>query len=287
MSEAVVKNLNVGLLNNRELSDNIKKGNYVVSKKSKPFRLLSSDEAIDNLFNVLETTRDPRTGEIVDTRFNDEIQDFIRSYLAEKGVMFHDTGYQSLRAACYSLDTKNRLELCRNIKYKFDKNVDIDNVLKGTSFFDKIKNKLALGSGGALLGAAAGGIATLIKPEVGPNLIRQPIKDATENIIKENVPLFTNKVNEVANSFIENNVLSKALPINLGIFTSAGIASGLLGSVVTSAYDIVKNIKNRIEHNRSYKEFLEKDSELYYKDNEKEAHAILSITVEDEKVNKR
>ena len=283
MSESIVKNVDFSYLNgNKEMINTIKNGNYQVDKSHNKFRLFTKDMAIDNLFNELETTKD-NNGTIIDTRFNNEIQEFIRGFIIEKGYEFIDTGYQSLRAACYNMNTKDRLELCRYINYKFDKKIDIDKTMKGTKFFDKFKDSSAAMLGGATIGAGVGAAVNMVKPELGADLIRDPLKKTTEKIVQENaLPLFQKPITEFANFILDNKVLNQALPVNLAVFTAGGLAVGAVGSCLSTVYGIFNNISKRIKNNKKYEEFIEIDNQIYAMDNKEEADKISRMMMDEE-----
>ena len=285
MSESTIKNIDLSYINrNPEVIKAIKNKNYRVDKSVKKFRLFTKDMAIDKIFNELEITKD-KSGNIIDTRFNNEIQEFIRNYLKEKGYEFIDTGYQSLRAACYSLKDDDRLELCRYINYKFDKKIDIEKELKGTSFFNKLTNKAGIILSGTTLGLATGAVINKIKPETGANLIRDPLKEVVEKTINENVaPLFQGTVIDVANNLLDKKVLTESLPINLALFSSAGTLTGLAGSIISTAYGIINNIGTRIRNNKNYEKFLEIDNQKYAQDNQIEAETISKMLMEEENI---
>lgn len=270
MSESIVKNLNAPLLHNEEKNNN----KFTILKTDKPVRIYSKDIALDDTFQELETTRD-HEGNIINTRFSKEIQSFIRDYLMAKNISFDDTGYLSLRSACYSLKYDERLELCRNIKYKFDKDVDIDDRLKkSNSFFDRLKKDSSMISGGALIGTAAGAGANIINPNLIPEKIGEIGKDVIGNEIEKNAGLISGPIKDFANNFINNNVLTQTLPINLVSGALGGIAVGTVGAAVSSLYNIVKNCVKRIDSKKANKLFIEKDNELYKEENEEEAKLI-------------
>ncbi len=283
MSESIVKNVDFSYLNgNKKMINTIKNSNYQVDKSHNKFRLFTKDMAIDNLFNELETTKD-NNGTIIDTRFNNEIQGFIRGFINEKGYEFIDTGYQSLRAACYNMNTKDRLELCRYINYKFDKKIDIDKTMKGTKFFDKFKDSSAAMLGGAAIGAGVGAAVNMVKPELGADLIRDPLKKTTEKIVQENaLPLFQKPITEFANFILDNKVLNQALPVNLAVFTAGGLAVGAVGSCLSTVYGIFNNISKRIKNNKKYEEFIEIDNQIYAMDNKEEADKISRMMMDEE-----
>ena len=141
------------------------KAKYAIKRNRRTFRVKSKDSYVDDIFLDLELTKD-RNGKIVDTRFPKNIQDDIRAFLREKNVKYTDTGYLSLRAACYDLKTKDRIELCRRISYKFNKNVNIEKRLKKAGgFFETNKKALAGIGGGIVLGTAGGLLLNYKKTE--------------------------------------------------------------------------------------------------------------------------
>ena len=53
----------------------------------KKLRIKTKDMEVDDIFRDLETTRD-KDGNIIDTRFDEETQAFIRNFLAAKKCLF-------------------------------------------------------------------------------------------------------------------------------------------------------------------------------------------------------
>ena len=227
---------------------------YIIKKYKKSARVKSKDVYVDDLLQDLETTVD-QNGNVVDTRFNKEEQAFIRQYLKDKNVTYLDTGYLSLRNVCYNLNTKDRLELCKNINYKFDKGIDIDKRMKKSSnFFQTHKKGLAAIGGGLVLGTTGGLIMNYANPSVIPTAIGD----------------YLNKSQILgASSGVVSGVISflPPLPVNLVAGALTGIAAGALTSATMGIYGMIKNSKKRHETNRAYDGLMEVDKLKYKNDN--------------------
>jgi hypothetical protein len=235
---------------------------------------------VDSILRDLETTYD-EYGRIIDTRFDEDTQEFIREFLKAKKVEFNDTGYMSLRNACYGLKAEDRLDLCKMLEIKTNKIVDADGRYRsvGNNFFNKASGKTRAIVGG-VAGAGAGALVQNTKQDLFTNLSADKTMKGISDSITSKVPdidLGLTKI-ELGSSLAgaANTVLSG--PLNAVITAINGIANigggALVGAAVGFAskcvVNLVNNIVTRVKTSKKYKEFLEKDSELYEKDNEEE-----------------
>ncbi len=285
---------------------------YILKKNSKPIRLLTKDIIIDDIFQELETTKDSE-GKIINTRFSNEIQEYIYNFLKNKNISFEDTGYLSLRNACYGLKYNDRLELCRNINIKFDKNIDIESRINNSNgLFSNSKivaGSTALGVGaGAILNASNSNLIPNKISNFGQNMVEQvvdnnlptvtesvtnvaneyvnnnvwefvkkPVSEAINGLITDNAPTLGESAKEYANDFINDTVLKNTLPINLVAGGLMGIGVGIVGAATKGLYNIVKNTVNRVSISKKNKEFIEIDNNLYKEENLNEAKRISSL----------
>ena len=265
----IIRNLTIPALNDPD-----KAVKYALKKNNKPFRIVNKQMVLDNIFQTLESTRDV-DGNIIDTRFPQEVQSYIRSFLMAKEVQYEDTGYLSLRGACYSLKYDDRLELCRNINAKFNMNLNIDEELKKSKgFFANLKTNSAMIVGGGLLGTATGAVLSGTNEDLVPNIVGENGKAIIKNRIYNSGVPFSGKINGIVNSYLDNNVLSKTLPINLIAGGLSGVAVGTIGAVTSSLYNIVKNSVSRVSSGIKNRKFIETDNELYKDANLEEAKLI-------------
>lgn len=265
----IINNLSVPALNDQD-----KAVKYALKKNNKPFRIVNKEMVLDNIFQTLESKKDA-DGNLIDTRFSEDVQSYIRLFLSAKGIQYEDTGYLSLRGACYSLKYDDRLELCRNINAKFDMNLNIDEELKKSKgFFENLKTGSAMIVGGGLLGTAAGAVLSGTKEDLIPNIVGDNGKEFINNRIDNLGVPFSGKINEIVNSYLDNNVLNKTLPINLVAGGLSGVAVGTIGAATSSLYNIIKNGVNRVSSGKKNRDFLEVDNELYKDANLEEAKLI-------------
>ncbi len=245
------------------------KEKYVLKKYKKRVRVKSKDNYIDDIFLDLEITKD-KNGNIINTRFPREIQDDIRAFLHEKKIMFTDTGYLSLRAACYDLKTKDRIELCRRISYKFNKDVNIEKrIKKANNFFENHKKTLATVGSGLVLGTIGGFILNKKSPSVVPNFVNSKVLKEIPDWLLGTPILGTNIISEVS-----SEINGYALPINLATGAIAGIAAGVVTSAGISVYRIIKNGYKRANNHADYEKINKLDTYLYHTDNEQEAEIL-------------
>ena len=154
-----------------------------------------------------------------------------------------------------------------------NRNID-EEIQKHKGFFDTFKTSSSLVLGGAVLGTATGAVLNGTKPEMLPNYIgdngKQFISDQIDN---KGIP-FGGKISGIVNSYLDNNILNKTLPINLITGGLAGVAVGTVGAAATSLYNIVKNGVSRVSSGIKNKKFMDADNEFYREDNLEEARLI-------------
>ncbi len=259
------------------------KAKYALKRYKRTFRVKSKDSYVDDILLDLELTKDKK-GNIIDTRFPQEIQNDIRAFLREKKVMYTDTGYLSLRAACYDLKTKDRIELCRRISYKFNKDINIEKRLKKAGgFFETNKKALAGIGGGIVLGTAGGLLLNYKKPDFVPGLLGKAVEKSgvggtglfgiNGNLVKLAETGSTELV--VPIEIMEKSKYT--LSTNLVAGALGGIAAGVLTAGGIAVYRIIKNGLKRSVNNSDYEKIDALDSKLYRADNEKEGEILTEL----------
>ena len=265
----VFSNLDVPCLKSEKLKETIKDKKLVLRKGQKKLRIKTKDMEIDDIFRDLETTYD-KDGNIVDTRFNEETQSFIRDFLASKKVEFNDTGYLSLRNACYNLKMEDRFDLCKMLELKTNHLVDAEGRYRkvNNNIFNNSSDK-ARAIGGAALGAGAGAIVQSTKQDLITGLSSGKIVGSIADSLNGNIVTgaLSGPVTDVLSGPISSVVTGINTVANIGGGIIAGAAVGIASK---SAVNIVNNITTRIKSNKKYAEFLNKDAELYEKENAEE-----------------
>ncbi len=265
----VFSNLEVPCLNSDKLKESIKNKKLVLKKGQKKLRIKTKDMEIDDIFRDLETTYD-KDGNIIDTRFNEETQKFIRDFLEAKKVEFDDTGYLSLRNACYNLKMEDRFDLCKMLELKTNHLVDADGRYRkvGNNIFNKSSNKVRA-IGGAVLGAGAGLAIQSTKQDLitglnSENIVGNITESLNGNFVTN---ALSGPVSDVLSGPIKGVVTGINSIANIGGGAVAGIALGIASKSVVNAFN---NITTRINSNKKYAEFLNKDAELYENENKEE-----------------
>ena len=264
--EKVISNLEVPCLDSDKTKETIKNNKLVLKKSQKKLRIKTKDMEVDDIFRDLETTRD-KEGNIIDTRFDEETQAFIRNFLAAKNVEFNDTGYLALRNACYNLKMEDRFDLCKMLETRTDHLVDADGRYRkvGNNIFNNSSTK-GRAIGGALLGAGAGVAVQATKQDLVTGLSSDKIVSGITDSLNGNfvTKALSGPAADLLSGPIKDVVTGINSVANIGGGIVAGAALGIASKSVVNAFN---NITTRINSNRKYAEFLNKDAELYEKEN--------------------
>lgn len=265
---------------------------YKIVKSKKYKTIINEKYETDRILQELEITKD-NNNNIINTRFNQEIQNKIINYFNEHKISFNNTGYLSLREKIYSLDVKEKQELCRIINEALGRGINLDeriNKYKNSpfEFIKKFGKNVGTGVAGGI------GMATAIN-SVDPALLAGPLNGViagttTTEIVKNSgiseylgekavnaigaigstlgtsATFITEWIPGIGETFENINALENIVALGIG---GIGVGAGL--SLISSASrNIIKIIKNTKEKFNTYKnknEILELDNKLYGKDN--------------------
>ena len=263
--EKVIRNLEVPCLDSDKLKETINNKKLVLKKGQKKLRIKTKDMEIDDIFRDLETTYD-KDGNIIDTRFDKETQDFIKEFLAAKNVEFNNTGYLSLRNACYNLKMEDRFDLCKMLEIKTNHLVDAEGRYRkvDNNIFNSSTKKRAIG--GAILGAGAGAAIQATKQDLVTGLSSEKIVGGITESLNGNfvTKALSGPATDLLSGPIKDVVTGINSVANIGGGVVAGAAVGIASKSVVNTFN---NMTTRINSNKKYAEFLNKDAELYEKEN--------------------
>ena len=145
-------------------------GLYRIAKNRKDIIKTNETNELNSILMDLETTKE--NDEYIDTRFSEEIQKYIKSYLESSSIKFEYTGYKSLRSAIYSLDNEHKKELCSVLKSKLGREIDIEKRLsKAKNKFNIIGSTVAGVSAGAALGSNVATTINALDPGLAAGLL--------------------------------------------------------------------------------------------------------------------
>lgn len=224
---------------------------------------------LDKILQELETTQD-KDGQIIDTRFSDNDQSIIRSFLRTNNVIYEDTGYLSLREAIYSLDNEKKEELCLKLNMNQNQQERLNKL--NDSLFTRLRKKFITPI--AVAATSGVGIATSIN-SVDPTMLAAPLNGTLlGNIISK---LTDSKVIGWISGIITGglNFIGKFIPAigglvnkvsaieNIAVLAVAGAGVGLLGVIGKGIYDAIKNRKEIFNTQKNRKKIIEKDNLLY------------------------
>lgn len=261
-------------------------------KNSKHRAMVNKETELNKILQDFEVTKDDK-GNIIDTRFKEDIVQTIKTYFSNNGIEYNDTGYLSLRNALYNLEYEKKLEIANIIKHKLGKSVDIEKTVnkKGESIVTRIKNGLLKP---VMVGGASGiGAATAIN-SINPAIAAAPINTflawLSTNFLEKLAAKAPGVLAVILNKFISFlPVLSGGGTValsflktgasifsieNMAIFAAAGGTLALLGVGIKKIVDKVKVIKGNIAYNKQQKKINKLDEEMYYDDNIKELKLI-------------
>ena len=251
---------------------------YKVIKSKKAGETLNQATECDKILQEMEVTYSD--GKVIDTRFNSEIQDEIRKFLASKKIEFNDTGYLSLREQIYSLSFENKVELCNLLNAKMNKGIEINERIesKKGGFFDSVKSNLKKVRNSILGGTGVAAAVNTVDPAIiaGPlngTFLGTLISKLTDSKIIQGV---TGLFGGVGSAVLERiPVIGSAAKSALaaeslvaGGIVGAGI--GVAGLVVADIVKTVKNIRNKFAYLKDRKNILKYDSEKYAKEDQEE-----------------
>ena len=264
-------------------------------KNSRHKAMVNKETELNKILQDFEVTKDDK-GNIIDTRFKEDIVSTIKLFLNNNEIKYNDTGYLSLRNALYNLEYNKKLEIANIIKNKLGKSIDIEKVVnkKGESIVTKIKNGLLKP---VIVGGTSGiGAATAIN-SINPAIAAAPINTflswLSTNFLEKlavNAPgvlgTILNKIigylpviaggGTVALSFLKTGASIFSIE-NMVVFAAAGGTLALLGVGIKKIVDKVKIIRGNVAYNKEQKKINKLDEEKYYEDNIKELKLINEI----------
>ena len=256
---------------------------YKMVKNRKEGKVVDEAYQCDRVLQELEVSRN-NNGDVLDTRFNEDVQEEIRKFLKDNNISFNDFGYLSLRETIYSLDTSKKKELCNIINQKLGNKVDVNLYFDKVrdNFFDKIKKDFKkIGA----TSAAAVGAATAVN-SVDPAIIAAPVNgflagmgvsSVTDNplligtgglgggvltSVAESLPLF--------GKYFENAFALE----NLAISGVVGVGAGVVGVAGASLISLVKGLKDKFNTQVDRNNILKIDGEKYLENNKEELRLI-------------
>lgn len=227
-------------------------------------------------------------GEIIDTRFDKNIQRIIKDFLSGNGIKFVDTGYLSLREVIYNLSISDKIKLCNIINNNMGLELEINEKLK--KFDDGIltdaKNKLIRP---IILGATGGtAVATTIN-SIDPAILAAPINGTALGTVLGNlsnspvVGWLSGVIGGIGTAVgryipVVGEVLQKSFAIeNMALLAILGASVGVVGVVGNSVYQTLRNISDKFKEKKFKKEILTKDAAIYHDDNAKEYQYMMAL----------
>lgn len=245
---------------------------YKIVKGDKYKTVVDKEYELNRILEELELTTDSN-GNVIDTRFNEEIQKEIRNFFKEKNITFNDLGYLSLRNQIYNLDFELKKELCNIISTKLNNKINVNERIDkiNNNFFQKLKGK------SKIIGTLAGtgiGVATTIN-SIDPAILAAPVNSMLSNSI----------VKEITNSKLITNIatigsgigtfVTEHLPFigklaegafateNLAVCASSAIGIGMLGITGVELASIIKNFYSKFKDRKNKSEIDKLDKEKY------------------------
>ena len=256
-------------------------GLYKIIKNRKEIVKSNQINELNSILMELETTKNG--DDIVDTRFNEEIQEEIKKFLKNANVTYEDTGYRSLREAIYSLDLEQKRSLCELLNSKLGKGIEInERIKKAKKKLNVVANGAANVSVGAGIGANVASAINSVDPGITAGLLNGTFLGAwiEKQTQTEWFAALSGGLGLIGTEVIEHlpvvgGVAQKIFAMeNLAAFTAIGATGGLIATGALTVASIVKNIVEHVKSNKSAKEFLELDSKKYEKQDEKEMELI-------------
>ena len=258
---------------------------YKVVKSKKAGETLNQVTECDKILQEMEVTYSD--GKVIDTRFNSEMQDEIRKFLASKKIEFNDTGYLSLREQIYSLSFENKIELCNLLNTKMNKGIEVNERIesKKGGFFDSVKSNLKKVRNSILGGTGVAAAVNTVDPAIiaGPlngTMLGTLISKLTDSKIIQGV---TGLFGGVGSAILERiPVIGSAAKSALAAesLLAGGIVGAGIGIAGLVAADIVKtvtNIRNKFAYLKDRKDILKYDSEKYAKEDQDEYLKMRSV----------
>ena len=257
-------------------------GLYKVIKNRKQVIEINETNEINNILQDLEVTKDSNN-KYLDTRFNENIQTEIRSFLKNNGILFTDTGYRSLRQTIYSLDNDKKKALCNILNEKLGKGIDIDKrISKARRQLNVIASSATGISSGVLLGIQAANTINSIDPAITAGILNGTVLGAwAENVANKSwFTSLSSGIGLIGSEIIEHipvigDTAKKIFSIeNLASFATIGAAGGIAVGMTIELASAIKRIYDRSRSKKENQEYLKLDSEKYGEFDKKELEKI-------------
>ena len=262
-------------------------GTYKLIKNNKYKKVISRESRCNKVLEKLELSFD-NNGKVIDTRFNENAQEIIRTFLKEKKINYIDTGYLSLREQIYKLEYNQKVELANRINNTLGNKINIEKELKNTkeNFFEKLKRtqkRITLTTTTATM--AAVGINS-IDPAItaGPiNAILSTtlIKRITNSKLIQNITGISTLIGTKLLEYIPvlGKEFKKILAIeNLGLFAMGGIGVGIISSASIEIAKTIKNMLNMYKNRKDREKIYKLDFEKYQNENIEEYKKMEAMT---------
>ena len=252
-------------------------GLYRILKNRQEIIKINESNELNNILSELEAKKE--NDKYIDTRFDEATQAKIREYLKGLGVVFDDTGYRSLRATIYSLDTDNKRGLCEYLNLNLGRGINIEErVTKAKKKLNVVASNVATVATGATLGINLASAINTVDPGLAAGVLNGTVIGVwVESIV--NKPWFSALSGGLG--LIGTEVLER-LPYvgdffnsvfaaeNLATFATIGAAGGLVVGLGMGLVSVGKQIKDRIKNDKENKKFLTLDQSKYAEEDKEE-----------------
>ena len=252
-------------------------GLYRMIKSRKEIVEINETNELNNILMDLETTKE--NDKFIDTRFSEEIQEVIRSFLRTNGITFDDTGYRSLRQAIYALNNEQKRSLCELLNTQLAKGIEIDQRIKSARRKLNVVATTASTIGvGTMLGTQMAGFVNAIDPALTAGVLNGTLLGAwIQNItgkawyanLAKGLGLIGSEV--LANVPVIGTAVQKVFAAeNLAAFSTIGAAGGLAVGAGLGLVSAVERIHTNKKTKAITEAFLKLDAEKYAKVDEVE-----------------
>jgi len=251
---------------------------YKIVKNIKKRQVVNQEYGLSKMIREMEITKD-ENGNIVDTRFDSEIQEEIRVFLKNNGVKFEDTGYISLCNAMYSLDFEKKKALCNLINNKLGNKINVEKRLKKyKGSFLNFSIVTSMGVKGLILANTINTIP-LAREFLSTTILSGGLLILTgDKLVGVVTGVGKTSLSLIANVFgidsLKDFLVSTDTAVNIATLSVGFSAIGLVGSMGMSLWNYLKGKKERVESFLENKEIAEIEAKKYAEDIAKEQMKI-------------
>ena len=245
-------------------------GLYRIIKTRKEVIQINETNELNNILMDLETTKDK--DQLIDTRFNEDIQKIIREFLKNNDIKFEDTGYRSLRQTIYALNNEQKRSLCNLLNMNLDKGIDIDKRINTAKRkLNVVATSASAVGAGALLGSQVAGLVNSFDPGLAAGVLNGTVLSAWLQSVtgKEWFAKLAGGLGLVGSEVLQHipvigTAVQKVFAAeNLAAFSAIGAAGGLAVGAGLGIASAVERIHTNKKTKEETEKFLKLDAEKY------------------------